>query len=174
MHETEATTTTSRRFRLVVVVVADEILGGILRKEALEFVVELRGKSLVVGQDESGAVRRLDDLGHRKRLPRAGDAEQHLMFFAGLDAAHQLTDGVGLVAARIVRAVELEIHRKCCRTLVMRAELRPKLHYNAAREIAISADSKADRWERGAAKAPTASPRFPGSEGWSRLCPMKL
>src|SRR6266849_4601480 len=38
-------------FRLVVVVVADEILGGILRKEALEFVVELRGKSLVVGQD---------------------------------------------------------------------------------------------------------------------------
>ena len=43
---------------LVVVVVADEVVDGVVREEALELLVELGGERLVVGQDE----RRLAEL----------------------------------------------------------------------------------------------------------------
>ena len=64
---------------LVVVVVGDEVLDPVLREEPLELLVELRGERLVVREDERGAVERLDDLRHRERLPRAGDAEEDLV-----------------------------------------------------------------------------------------------
>ncbi len=69
-------------FRLVVIVIADEIFDRVLRKETLEFAVELRGERLVVREHQRRAVRALDHLGRRERLARAGDAEQHLMLLA--------------------------------------------------------------------------------------------
>ena len=39
-------------FRLVVVVIADEIVDGVVREERLELAVELRGQRLVVRQDQ--------------------------------------------------------------------------------------------------------------------------
>src|SRR5580704_3511354 len=64
---------------LVVVVVGDEILDCIARKELLEFVKELRSERLIVSQDERRAIGLLDDLGHGEGLARAGNAEQGLV-----------------------------------------------------------------------------------------------
>ena len=44
------------RFRLVKIVVADEIFDGVVREKAFELVVELRGKRFIVGQHERRAI----------------------------------------------------------------------------------------------------------------------
>ena len=67
------------RFRLVVVVVADEILHRVIREEGFELVVELRGQRLVVRQNQRGPADGLDHLGHGEGLPRARHAQQHLV-----------------------------------------------------------------------------------------------
>ena len=97
-------------FGLVVVVVTDEVFDRVVGEELLELVEELRGERLVMGEDERGAVELGDDLGHGEGLAGAGDAEQHLIFFAGADALNQLRDGSGLIALRGVVGDELEIH----------------------------------------------------------------
>ena len=51
-------------FRLVVVVIGDEILDRIVGEEILELAIELRGQRLVRRQDQGRALRRLDHLGH--------------------------------------------------------------------------------------------------------------
>jgi hypothetical protein len=89
-------------FRLVVIVVADEVFHGVLREERFELVEKLRGEGLVVGEDDGRAVDLLDHLGHGEGLARAGDAEQHLMAVAVGDAPDELGDGFRLVAARFV------------------------------------------------------------------------
>ena len=92
-------------FRLVVVVVGHEIFDGIFGKERFELAVQLRGESFVVSQNQSGALQRLDRLGHRERLARSRDSEQDLVLFPLLHAADQAFNRVGLVAARLkVRA----------------------------------------------------------------------
>ncbi len=79
-------------------------------EEALEFVVELGGQSLVVGHDEGGAVGSLDDFGGGESFTRSGDAEQDLMLFAVEDAAGERVDGARLVALGSVAAYQLEVH----------------------------------------------------------------
>ena len=61
-------------FRLVIVVVGDEILDRVLGKELLELRIELGGQRLVGRQDKRGPLRLLDHLGHREGLARTGDA----------------------------------------------------------------------------------------------------
>ena len=56
-------------FRLVVVVVTDEIVDGVAREELSEFGVQLRSERLVVAQDQRRPLDLLDDVGHRKCLP---------------------------------------------------------------------------------------------------------
>ena len=92
--------------RLVVVVVGDEVLDGVVRKEVPELLVELGGQRLVVGDDE----RRLLELLHRPRdgvrLPGAGDAQEGLFLRAGLVARDEFLDRVGLVARGIERCLD--------------------------------------------------------------------
>jgi hypothetical protein len=95
-------------FRLVVVVIADEVLDRVLREEALHLAVELGGQGLVGGQDQGRALGGLDDLGHGEGLARAGDAQQHLVVLPALQPGHQLGDGGRLVAGRLVVADQLE------------------------------------------------------------------
>ena len=66
------------RFGLVVVVVRDEVLDRVVREERLELSVQLRRQRLVVRQDERRPAVGGDDVGHRHRLARPGDAEQGL------------------------------------------------------------------------------------------------
>jgi hypothetical protein len=55
-------------FRLVIVVIADEILDRVLREESLEFAIELCRQGLVGGQDQGRALGCLDHLGHGEGL----------------------------------------------------------------------------------------------------------
>ena len=71
-------------------------------EELLELVEERGGEGLVVGENERGAVELGDDLGHGEGLAGAGDAEQHLILFAGFGALDQFADGGGLVALGLV------------------------------------------------------------------------
>ena len=90
-------------FRLVIVVVGDEVLDRVVREERLELVIELRRQSLVVRQNQRRPIELLDDLGHRVRLARTGHAQQHLVLLAIEDAPRQRLDGRSLVALRLVR-----------------------------------------------------------------------
>ncbi len=55
-------------FGLVVIVVGDEILNGVVRKELAHFAVELGGQCLVMGQHERRPLQSIDDVGHGERL----------------------------------------------------------------------------------------------------------
>src|SRR5580704_2811109 len=97
-------------FRLVVVVIGDEVFDRIVREERLELVIELRRQRLVVRHDERGPVQVFDDLGHRKSFARAGDAQQHLVLLAVGNAARHRLNGGTLVALRFVRTYKSEFH----------------------------------------------------------------
>jgi hypothetical protein len=56
----------------------------LLGKKIFELVIELGSQSLVVREDEGGAVQLFDDLGHGEGLAGAGDAEEDLVFFSGV------------------------------------------------------------------------------------------
>jgi hypothetical protein len=99
-------------FRLIKIVVADEIFDGVFREETFKFVIELRGQSFVVRQDQSGAIGLLNQLGHGESLAGASDTEKDLVFFARFNGAIELVNRGGLVAARLISAVQLEIHGK--------------------------------------------------------------
>ena len=85
------------RLRLVVVVIADEVLDGVLGEELLELLVELGGEGLVVADDQRGLLHALDDVGHREGLAAAGDAQQDAVRLAGEDLAGQRVDGGRLI-----------------------------------------------------------------------------
>ena len=91
-------------FRLIVVVIGDEIFDGVVRKETLELAIELGGQRLVGRQDQGRALGALDDIGDGKGLARAGDAEQDLGLVMVADPRDEILDRRRLVAhGRIVR-----------------------------------------------------------------------
>ena len=91
-------------FRLVVVVVGDEIFDRVMREEALELVIELRRQGLVVRHHQRRPVGLLDHLGHGEGLARAGNAQQHLVLLAVENTPSQRLDGGALIAVRLVIA----------------------------------------------------------------------
>ena len=96
------------RFRLVVVVVADEVLHRVFGEEIPELLVELGGQRLVVAQDQGGPIDPLDDLGHGEGLAGPGDSQQHLAAPAFPNAPDQLLDGPTLIPAGRERTFEPE------------------------------------------------------------------
>ncbi len=95
-------------FRLVIIKVADEVFDGILRKKTFELGIKLRGQRLVVRDNKCRSVHVFDDIGNGKRLARAGDAEQHLMFHAGQQAVGQLRNRLRLVTGGFIWRGEFE------------------------------------------------------------------
>ena len=89
-------------FRLVVVVIRDEVFNRVVGKELLEFVIELCRQGFVMGQHHGRTVQLLNDLGHGVGLARSGNAQQYLVLLAGIDAASQFSNGVYLVALGLV------------------------------------------------------------------------
>ena len=61
-------------FRLVIVVIADEVLDRVVGKEAAELLEQLRGEGLVVRHDQRGAVHARNHLRHAVGLAGTGDA----------------------------------------------------------------------------------------------------
>ncbi len=102
------------RFGLVIVVIADEILDGVLGKEAPEFLIELGGEGLVVDHHQRRPIDAGDGLRHREGLARSGDAKQHLMLVAAIETFRQLADRASLVAGQreIGHQVEAVVNRR--------------------------------------------------------------
>ena len=95
-------------FRLVVVVITDEILHSVLREKFAELVVELGGQRLVGGQHQRRASAAGNDIGHGEGLAGAGHAQQNLFRHAGFQIGHQGIDGLRLVTCGDIGAMELE------------------------------------------------------------------
>ena len=89
-------------FRLVIIVIRDEILHGILREERLEFAVKLCRQRLVVAQDERGPLQLGDDIRNGECLPGTGDAKQGIVPAVPVDGTDEFGDGLGLVAGRFI------------------------------------------------------------------------
>ena len=94
---------------LVVVVVADEVLDGVVGEELPELVAELRGQRLVVGDHQRRALDPLDGRRHREGLTGAGGPEQRLKPLLRLDPLGQALDRLRLVRRRRIGRIELEL-----------------------------------------------------------------
>ena len=88
-------------FRLVVIVVGDEIFDRVVGKKAPELAVELRRQRLVGREDQRRALRLLDHLRHGEGFAGAGDAQQNLRAVVAPHAFDQLGDRLRLVALRV-------------------------------------------------------------------------
>jgi len=91
-----------------VVVIADEVLHRVVRKELLELPVELRRQRLVRRHDDGRLLHTLDDVGDGVGLARAGDAQQRLRREACLEAFTEQLDGLRLVAGGLIGRYELK------------------------------------------------------------------
>ena len=85
-------------FRLIVIVVANEVSDLILREELYELCIELCGKCLVRGNDQRGAINLSDDIRHREGLSRTRDTEQCLVRHALLNVLCKLRNSLRLVS----------------------------------------------------------------------------
>ena len=99
-------------FRLVVIVVGDEILHGIVGKQLLELAVQLGRQGLVGGDDKGRPVHRGNDMGHGEGLAGPGHAEKHLVPVPAKDTLGKLGYGARLIAPRLERTDKFKgIHK---------------------------------------------------------------
>jgi len=87
-------------FRLIIVVVADEVFYGIFGKKLFEFIEELGGQGLVGGYNKRWPFRPGNDVGHGKGLAGTGNTEEYLVFIAFLQGMGEGFNGLRLVAKR--------------------------------------------------------------------------
>ena len=87
-------------FRLVVVVVRDEVFDRVFRKEVAHLGVELRRQGLVGCQHQRRPPQASDDVGHGVGLARTRHAQQCLEREAILHALDQRIDGARLITRR--------------------------------------------------------------------------
>ena len=87
-------------FGLVVIVIGNEILDRVVRKQLLHLAVELRCQGLVRCQHQRGPLDVLDDVGDGEGFAGTGHAEQCLARKSGFDAVDQRFDRLRLVAGR--------------------------------------------------------------------------
>ena len=95
-------------FRLVVVVVGDEILHRVVREELLHLAIQLRGQSLVRRQQQGRALHGSNDIGDGIGLAAAGDAQQGLMRQPITQAVDQIANGCGLITGGLKAGAEGE------------------------------------------------------------------
>ena len=72
--------------------------------------VELGRERLVVRQHQRRPLQLLNDVRHRERLARAGDAHQHLLAPPVAQPVHQLANRLRLIAGGLKRCLKLEFH----------------------------------------------------------------
>ena len=97
-------------FRLIVIVVTNEIFHGIVGEDLAEFGAELRREGLVMRQHQCGAVGGGDDISHGIGLAGTGDTQQNLLLQAHIETVYQLADGLRLIARGLIGCLNFEIH----------------------------------------------------------------
>ena len=91
--------------RLVIIVIADEVLDRVIRKELFEFAVQLGGQGFVVGHHDGWALHGLNDFGNGVGLARPGYPQQGLVGQPVMNTLDQTLDGGGLIPGGGKRAV---------------------------------------------------------------------
>ena len=93
-------------FRLVVVVVGDEVLDRVIGEELAHLRIQLSSKRLVGREHERRPTHACNHVGHREGLARSGNPEERLERQPIFNAFDQRTDRAGLVACRLIGQVE--------------------------------------------------------------------
>ena len=88
--------------RLIIIIIGDKVFHRIFGEELLELAAELRSQCFVVGEHQRRAVEGGNDVGHRERLARAGDASQHLFVQAVFKPGDKRPDRLGLISHRLI------------------------------------------------------------------------
>ncbi len=96
------------RFRLIVVVVRDEIFHGVFREELFHLAIELRRQRFVRCQHHRRALQIGDDVRHGERFPRARHTQQRLVRQPVLQPFLDAADSLRLVAGRFESGIEFE------------------------------------------------------------------
>ena len=96
--------------RLIVVVIGNEVLDGVVREERLELAVQLCGEGLVVAQDQSRALKFLDDVRHSESLARAGHTEERDGVHSAVQSGAYTLNRCGLVARWPIFRINLKFH----------------------------------------------------------------
>ena len=86
-------------FRLVVVVVGDEILYGVIREKRLEFAIQLGSQGLVRRHHDGRALLLFHHIGHGEGFARPGHAKQRLVSKPRFQATNQPFNSSRLVAS---------------------------------------------------------------------------
>ncbi len=79
-----------------------EIFHCILREEFFHLTVELAGQSFVMGYDQGGLVKCLNDIRHRESLTRTGHAKQGLKLVARFETLDKFLYGLRLITGRLI------------------------------------------------------------------------
>ena len=95
-------------FRLVVVVVGNEVLDGVFREELAHLGIQLRRERLVRREHHGRTAELRNHVGHRVGLARPGDAEERLESQPVVHPFDQLFDRLRLVAGGRIRLVQPE------------------------------------------------------------------
>ena len=96
------------RLRLVVVVIADEVLDCVLRKELAEFAVKLRRQRLVRRKHNGRPAHLRNHIGHGEGLAGTGDTQQGLEDFTVVEPLNQLRNRGRLVASGLIGHEQLK------------------------------------------------------------------
>ena len=88
------------RFRLVVVIITDEIFNRVIREKCFEFIVQLGRQGFIGCQDQGRSGHRRDHMGHCEGFTGSGNTQQHMVQMTGLDIVFERLDGAGLITLR--------------------------------------------------------------------------
>ena len=80
------------RFRLIVIVVGNEVFHGVIREKLAELTAKLRCKRFVVCQNKRGTIQFRNDVRHGERFATARNAEQRLLLMPRADGLHKFFD----------------------------------------------------------------------------------
>ena len=83
----------------------NEVLNGVFRKIASNFVIQLPCKRFVVTENQRWNVESFDHVGHSEGLTAPCNAEQDASFLTVLKLLHQFFNSIGLVTGRLEFAV---------------------------------------------------------------------
>ena len=86
-------------FRLVIVVIGDEIFHGVLREKRFHLPIQLRCQGFIGGQHQRRTLHGGHDVGHGEGLAAARHAQQGLMGQAVMETLNQATNRLRLVAS---------------------------------------------------------------------------
>ena len=96
-------------FRLVIIVIGDEILHRILREKLLKFPIKLRRQRLIVRQDQSRLIQLSNNIRHGKRLTRPRHPQQSLELISLLKSLHQFRNRLRLIPSWLVFRMQFKM-----------------------------------------------------------------